>query len=115
MTSALGWLKGETCEQPRSQGFSFKLRPLNSKTSTTTRTRFSQYLVVLARESVSFWREKVVALVTLLQSGGNKLANVGSFITLRSRERVTSSLTTDNSVNFLVKNGKMKLSGKSIF
>ena len=115
MTSALGWLKGETCEQPRSQGFSFKLRPLNSKTSTTTRTRFSQYLVVLARESVSFWREKVVALVTLLRSGGNKFSNVGSFITLRSRERVTSSLTTDNSANFLVKNGKMKLSGKAIF
>ena len=31
-----------------------------------TTTRFSQYLVVRAREPASFWREKVVAVVILL-------------------------------------------------
>ena len=39
--------------------------PLDCKTSTTTSTRFSQYLVVLAREPASFWRENVVAVVIL--------------------------------------------------
>ena len=34
-----------------------KQRPLDSKTSTTNSTRFSQYYVVLACEPVSFWQE----------------------------------------------------------
>ena len=42
-------------------------RPLDSKTRTTTKTRFSQYQVVRARESASFWRENVIAVVILLQ------------------------------------------------
>ena len=42
-------------------------RPLDSKTSTTTSTRFSLYYVVLAREPASFWRENVVAVVILLR------------------------------------------------
>ena len=41
--------------------------PLDFKTSTTTSTRFSQYLVVLAREPASFWRENVVTVVILLR------------------------------------------------
>ena len=41
--------------------------PLDCKTSTTTSTRFSQYLVVLAREPASFWRENVVTVVILLR------------------------------------------------
>ena len=44
-----------------------KQRPLDSKTSTTKSMRFSQYYVVLACEPASFWRENVVAVVTLLQ------------------------------------------------
>ena len=39
---------------------SFKMR-------TITRTRFSQYLVVREREPASFWREHVIAVVTLLR------------------------------------------------
>ena len=39
----------------------------DSETSTTTSTRFSQYLVMLAREPASFWRENVVAIVILLR------------------------------------------------
>ena len=34
-------------------------RTLDSKTKTTTRTRFSQYQVVRAHEPVTFWRENV--------------------------------------------------------
>ena len=61
----------------------------------------------------------MVAVVTILRvlecrSGGNKLSNVKSFIILRSGEDVTS-FTKGNSANFSVKNGKMKLSGESIF
>ena len=41
-------------------------RPLDSKTSTTTSKRFSQYVVVYVREPASFWRENVVAVVILL-------------------------------------------------
>ena len=40
---------------------------LDSKTSTTTSTRFSQYWVLLRREPASFWRENVVAVVNLLR------------------------------------------------
>ena len=42
-------------------------RPLHSKTSTTTSTRFSKYYVVLALKPASFWRENVVAFVILLR------------------------------------------------
>ena len=42
-------------------------RALDSKTRTTTSTRFSQYLVVLLREPASFWRENVIAVVILLR------------------------------------------------
>ena len=55
--------------------------------------------VVLVREPASFWRENVVAIVTLLRSDGNKLSNVRSFIILRSGKCV-NSLTKDNSANF---------------
>ena len=57
--------------------------------------------VVLAREPASFWRENVVAVVTLLRvrSGENKLSNVRRFIILRSGESVTS-FTKGNSANF---------------
>ena len=40
---------------------------IDSKTSTTTSTRFSQYYVVRARKPASFWRENVVAVVILLR------------------------------------------------
>ena len=33
---------------------------LDSKTNSTTFTKFSQYLVVFAREPASFWRENVI-------------------------------------------------------
>ena len=60
---------------------------------------------MLAREPTSFWRENLVAVVTLLrdladcQSGENKLSNVKSFIILRSEEGVTS-FTKGNRANF---------------
>ena len=47
-------------------------------------------VLVSAREPESFWRENVVAVVTLLRvlvrmlNRGNKLSNVRSFIILRS-------------------------------
>ena len=34
----------------------------------STRTRFSQYLVVRTREPASFWRENVIGSVILLQA-----------------------------------------------
>ena len=37
-------------------------RPLDSKTRTTTRPRFYEYLVVRTREPASFWRENAVAV-----------------------------------------------------
>ena len=46
-SSAIGWVQLET--------------------RTTTSTRFSQYSVVLAREPASFWRENLVAVVSLLR------------------------------------------------
>ena len=98
---------------------------------------------MLACEPASFWRENVIAVVTLLrilarnrsdgnkqprpQSTfpwlwrwalgtrlGNKLSNVGSFIILRSEEGVASSIKL-TVLTFRVKNGKMKLSGVCIF
>ena len=36
-------------------------------TSTTARTRFPQYKIVSARESATFWRKKVMAVVILLR------------------------------------------------
>ena len=58
-----------------------------------------------AREPASFWRENVVAVVSLLQvsrecrDGENKISNVRSFIILRSGECVIS-FTKDNNANF---------------
>ena len=40
---------------------------LNPKTRTTTRRRFSQYLVVCLNEPASFWRENAIAVIILLQ------------------------------------------------
>ena len=62
----------------------------------------------------------MVAVVTLLRvlarmsSGGSKLSNVRSFVTWLSGEGATS-VTKGNSANFSRENGKMKLSGESIF
>ena len=36
----------------------------NSKTRTTTRTRFSQYLVACLNEPASFWRENAIAVIS---------------------------------------------------
>ena len=63
----------------------------------------------------------MVAVVLLLRvlaryrRDGNtdKISNVRSFIILRTGERV-ASFTKDNSANFSSKNGKVKLSGRSI-
>ena len=72
----------------------------------TTSTRFSPFLVVLARKPASFWRENVVAVVSPLyefnrecRSGGNKSSNVRSFGILQSGEGSTS-FNNDNSANF---------------
>ena len=66
-------------------------------TRTTTRTRFSQYFVVRAREPASFWRENMIDVVFLLRvlgecrNGGIKLSTVSSFIILLySGESLTS-------------------------
>ena len=62
----------------------------------------------------------MVAVVSLLRvlarmsSGGSKLSNVRSFITWRSGEGVTT-FTTGKGANFSSENGKMKLSGESMF
>ena len=62
----------------------------------------------------------MVAVVTLLlvlarmSSGESKLSNVRSFITWRSREGVTT-FTKGKGANFFCENGKMKLSGESMF
>ena len=74
---------------------------------------------MLALELASFWRENGVAVVTLyefqrVEVGENKSSNVRSLIILRSGEGVTS-FTKGNSDNFCMKNGKVKLSGESIF
>ena len=45
----------------------------------------------------------------------DKISNVRSFIILRSGERVISFILKITVLTFLVKNGKMKLSGRSIF
>jgi len=67
-------------------------------TSTTARTRFSQYKIVSAREPATFWRKNVMAVVIPLRVFGEnvvveettKLANVRSFIILWLREGLTS-------------------------
>ena len=73
---------------------------------------------MLACEPASFWRENVVAVVTLLRvfnsEGGNEISNVRSFIILRSREGLTS-FNIDNGAIFSNKKKKMKISGVSIF
>ena len=83
---------------------------IDSKTSTTMRTRFSQYLVVLAREPTSFWRENVAAVVILqpvsarMSKWRKQISNVKSFIILRSGECVSSfsKESSQNSANVLV-------------
>ena len=71
-----------------------------------------------AREPTSFWRENVVAVLTLLRvlaimsKWGKRVFKCWKFYHLRSGERLTSKLTA---LTFLVKDGKMKLSGESIF
>ena len=44
-----------------------KWRSLDSKTRTTTSTKFSQYQVVRTGEQAPFWRENVIAVVILLR------------------------------------------------
>ena len=74
---------------------------------------------MLAREPVSFWRENVVAVVTLLRVlarmlyGGNKLSTVRTFSILQSGEGSTS-FNNDNSAKFLVEKNSVKNSGVSI-
>ena len=63
-----------------------------------------------ARKPASFWRENVLAVVTLLRV---EISNVRSFIILRSGEGATS-FTKGNSASFSSENGKMKFSGESI-
>ena len=76
-----------------------------------------------AREPASFWRENVVAVVTLLRV----LARMSKWrkqviypdqmlvvLSFCDWERVTS-FTKGTVLTFLVKNGKMKLSRESIF
>ena len=48
-------------------------RSLDSKTKTTTKTRFSQYQVVRARESASFWRENLIASSFYYKFGFNEI------------------------------------------
>ena len=52
---------------PIETNFVQHLRALDSRTRTTTSTRFSQYWVLLTREPASFWRENAVAVVILLR------------------------------------------------
>ena len=72
---------------------------------------------MLARKPGPFWRENVLAVVTLLRVLARmskwrkqfvKKINVRSFIILRSGEGVTCFIK-DNSANFFSENGKMKL------
>ena len=62
------------------------------------------------REPASFWRENKVAVVILLRecrSGGNRLSNIRSFITLLSGEGLNSfSITV---LTFFGEKSKMKL------
>ena len=75
-------------------------RALDSKTRTTTSTRFSLYWVLRTREPASFWRENMIAVVILLQVFTKMLVvaetsfvscqMLGDFISLRSGEGLTS-------------------------
>ena len=56
----------------------------------------------------------VLRVLARMSGGGSKLTNVRSFITWRSGEGATP-FTKDNSAYFSSENGKMKLSGESIF
>ena len=87
-------------------------RALDSKTRTSTRTRFYQYQVVRAREPASFWRENVIAVVILLRkfrSSGNRLSNVRRFMILRSRKDLTY-FNKNNCANFSGEQNTMKFS-----
>ena len=57
---------------------------------TTTTTRFSLYYVVRAREPASFWRENMLAVVTLLRVLARllnkRVLNVSSFLSFYDRE-----------------------------
>ena len=78
-------------------------------TSTTTRTRLSQYYVVRERERASFWRENMIDVVLLLQvlgecrNVGSKLPTFSSFLILCSGESLTSFHIKINALTFLVK------------
>ena len=78
-------------------------------TRTTTRTRFSQYYIVRAREPASFWRKNMIDVVIPLRvlgecrNGGSKLSNVSSFIILCSGGSLTSFHIKINALTFLVK------------
>ena len=94
-------------------------RPLDSKTSTTTNTRFSQNTVLLTREPASFWRENVVAVVTLrrvlarMSKWGKQVIKCEKFyhFAMGTGCNLPFKVTV---LTFLVKNCKMKLSGESI-
>ena len=65
--------------------------PLDSETRMTTTTmRFSLYYVVRAREPALFWRENVLAVVTLLRVlarlSNKHVLNVSSFSSFFDRE-----------------------------
>ena len=87
-------------------------RALDSKTRTTTRTRFYQYQVVRAREPASFWRENVIAVVILLRkfrSGRSRLPNVKRFMILHSGKDLTY-FNKNNCANFSGEQNTMKFS-----
>ena len=63
LTAPLSWVKEEEKKEKWNLQYTSRLRPLDSKTSTTRSTRFLQYQVMLASEPASFWRVKVVAVV----------------------------------------------------
>ena len=100
---------------------SFVIESLDSKTSTTTSTKIFSILssarartsVILAgkrgsrRHSTTSFRENVVAAETSYQ-----MLEVLPFC---DRERVYPPSLKVTVLNFLVKNGKMKVSGQSIF
>ena len=74
-----------------------------------------------AREPASFWRENVVAFVTLLRvlARMSKLAETSyemlEVLSFCDQERMQPPSLKITVRTFLVKNGKMKLPGESIF
>ena len=59
------WRKSCPVECEHSLKIKYRELLIDSKTSTTTSTRFPRYLAGHAREPASFWRENVVAVFTL--------------------------------------------------